>query len=448
MPQVFQYVAMLFSNQLTSFLLNVYGNAVKIVNDASESSWPHSLTEDCRTPIWIFEISSVSPSRYGLYIPSIPFWVHLLLLVLLECWIAAVPTAFLIYYGILRPIRTQIPSKLRIHSPSRTNVWGYTLGWGILLPAWIVLPPLVVTELGIANAIMRFCLCIITPTLSIFRILEAMYGFAPPHATSSLGAYALYFSSPLLLVPSAAKGRIWRPAIYHHLPAFLAGLVYTGMYQSLLLQLLPYGTGPGSTPSHLYFWSSLWDLELWYITLSYAFLLQSYLSTLSAGLSMTTILLTGHDTQVFSNQPLLGSTSPSDFWGRRWNLLIHTSLKRGVYQPIRSLGGPAVLAVMASFVASGLFHEWLLPSVLPQYPHTHGITLVFFLWQALLILLERILSPRMGSLPRLPFRTLFVIALGLPPGHWFLDSYLRSQFFIHGHWIFPMVRPLFEKSGE
>jgi Membrane bound O-acyl transferase family len=429
---------MTFPDNLFSF----FRNAAIFV---SEYNWPHKWTDDARLPVWEFKLQD--SSEYGLYIPNIPFWVHLVLTVLLECLLVSFPTALLMYFGIIRAIKEKVPSKPQTHNPSRTNVWGYLLGWFILLPAWIVLPPLATSELGVTNNIMRFCLCVISPTISIFRILEAMYGFAPSHAMSSCGAYALYFTSPLLLVPATTKNRIWRPAIYHHLPAFLAGLFITGMYQSLLLELLPYGTGPGSTPSHLYTWSALLDLEIWYITLSYGILLQSYLCTFAAGLAMTTVLLTGHETQVFSRAPLFLSTSPSDFWGRRWNLLIHTCLKRGVYQPIRSLGGPAVLAVISAFAASGLFHEWLLPAVMPDYPHTHGTTMAFFLWQALLIVLERTLSPRIRllGLPG-PLRTMCVIALGLPPAHWFLDSYLRSQFFVHGQWSFPMVRPLLARD--
>jgi Membrane bound O-acyl transferase family len=424
---------------------SVYSFVQKAVIFASEYNWPHKWTDDTRTPTWEYEWQG--SSMYGLYIPSIPFWLHLVLTVLLECLLASLPTAILIYYGIIRGIQRKVPSKPQKHNPTRTNVWGYLLGWLVLLPVWIILPPLAVSELGVTNSIMRFCLCVISPTISIFRILEAMYGFAPSHVMSSCGAYSLYFTSPLLLVPPTTKHRIWRPAIFYHLPLFLTGLFISGLYQSLLLLLIPYGTGPGSTPLHLYTWSALWDLQIWYVTLSYAILLELYLSTFAAGLAMTTVLLTGHETQVFSKSPLFLSTSPSDFWGRRWNLLIHACLKRGIYQPIRSLGGPAVLAVVSAFAASGLFHEWLLPAVMPLYPHTHGTTMAFFLWQAMLIVLERIFAPRVGTLglPR-PLRTMCVIALGLPPGHWFLDSYLRSQFFVHGQWCLPMVRSLLNRE--
>lgn len=38
----------------------------------------------------------------------------------------------------------------------------------------------------------------------------------------------------------------------------------------------------------------------------------------------------------FDRQPLFCATSPSDFWGRRWNSLVHHHLKKGVYKPFRA----------------------------------------------------------------------------------------------------------------
>ena len=188
------------------------------------------------------------------------------------------------------------------------------------------------------------------------------------------------------------------------------------------------------------------DLQIWYESISYALLFQLHLATFSSGLAVTTMILTGYSTQPFSDAPLQHCTSPSDFWGRRWNNLIHTCLKNGVFKPIRSLGGPTVLAVLATFIASGLFHEWLLPSTMTDYPHTHGLAITFFLWNAMLVATEMMIGTRVNRLfsgikpyiPR-PFITIAVIALGLPVGHWFIDSYMRSNFFMHGQFCFPMI---------
>lgn len=46
-------------------------------------------------------------------------------------------------------------------------------------------------------------------------------------------------------------------------------------------------------------------------------------------------------------------------------MVVHGLLKRGVYKPVRSLSQPfpkysRFTASMAAFIASGVFHEWLL----------------------------------------------------------------------------------------
>eukprot|EP00546_Thalassionema_frauenfeldii_P012146 CAMPEP_0178918672 /NCGR_PEP_ID=MMETSP0786-20121207/13954_1 /TAXON_ID=186022 /ORGANISM="Thalassionema frauenfeldii, Strain CCMP 1798" /LENGTH=58 /DNA_ID=CAMNT_0020592403 /DNA_START=719 /DNA_END=892 /DNA_ORIENTATION=+ len=55
--------------------------------------------------------------------------------------------------------------------------------------------------------------------------------------------------------------------------------------------------------------------------------------------------------------PLFTSRSPSDFWGRRWNLLVHSLLKGGIFKPVRKYFSSTV-ATVAAFLASGALHEW------------------------------------------------------------------------------------------
>ena len=57
--------------------------------------------------------------------------------------------------------------------------------------------------------------------------------------------------------------------------------------------------------------------------------------------------------------PLTSATSPLDFWGRRWNRLIHGLFKRTVFQPMVKHGVPKAAASMSAFVVSGLFHEYV-----------------------------------------------------------------------------------------
>lgn len=66
-----------------------------------------------------------------------------------------------------------------------------------------------------------------------------------------------------------------------------------------------------------------------------------------------------------SNEPYL-STSLQDFWGNRWNLTVTNTLRLTVYNPVRSALSHVVgklwalrVAVLATFVVSGLMHELL-----------------------------------------------------------------------------------------
>jgi hypothetical protein len=60
-----------------------------------------------------------------------------------------------------------------------------------------------------------------------------------------------------------------------------------------------------------------------------------------------------------TNFPIFLSESPSNFWGRRWNNLIHVGLKEGVYKPVGWNSGNRILASVTAFCVSGLSHDFL-----------------------------------------------------------------------------------------
>ncbi|KAL8127362.1 hypothetical protein AgCh_014325 [Apium graveolens] len=73
--------------------------------------------------------------------------------------------------------------------------------------------------------------------------------------------------------------------------------------------------------------------------------------------------LVGVELEPASNEPYL-STSLQDFWGKRWNLTVTTTLRETVYQPVRKALEKVtgkdlapVPAVIATFLVSGLMHE-------------------------------------------------------------------------------------------
>lgn len=408
-------------------------------NMAEEGSvaWAHKWEGDPRNPLFTFQVFD---QLYGFYFLSVPLWLQLLFFIACETLVAAV-VAVLFYNTVVRK-----------HGSSQA----YLIGYSIFLPFWMFAPKIAMEQLGIDNKIFRFCLCVITPTMSIFRTTEAVHGFAPKYAVGSAADYALYFATPLYLmhdnktdkyIKASARRMLW------HLGRFLVFLFMAGMYQSLFTLF------PGHFPSlgsHLpvnklsedwFSWKKAIDPAQWRDSAMYAFLFQLYLTAFGEGLVFATTALTQRQTEPLMDNPLFESKSPSDFWGRRWNLLVHRGLKQGVYKPVRQQGGTKPLAVLATFVASGLFHEWLLPSVFFDYPNTHGTTLMFFSWQAGLVALEAtighwtVFERASKTLPGV-VRTFLVIIAGVPLGHWFCEAYVSSNFFLQAQTAFPTISSL------
>ncbi|CAH8341356.1 unnamed protein product [Eruca vesicaria subsp. sativa] len=84
-------------------------------------------------------------------------------------------------------------------------------------------------------------------------------------------------------------------------------------------------------------------------------------------------------------QPYL-ATSLQDFWGSRWNLLVSSSLRAGVYTPVRRVcqrlmcsdDSAMFISVLATFIVSGVFHEVLFFYITGEMP-TGELTLFFVL---------------------------------------------------------------------
>lgn len=405
-------------------------------------SWPHEWVEECREPILTL---SFGKQEYGFYLLSIPTWIELMIILVCEIFMASL-LAVPLYYVLVKKSRENHDTT----TTTTTTMWPLLLTFGVYVPFWILAPQPIVEYLHIENKVCRFCFCIATPTASIFRLIEAYFGFSPKHTTKSLKDFCLYFGFPNCLrydtktqeyVETTAKKTM------QHLGMFLFWNFITGMYQSMfhLHDSLP-NLGEDA-PDDLFSLRHVVDLQKWRETAFFAVLIQLYLTTLGEGFMFLTCILMGIETDRLMENPVFESSSPSDFWGRRWNLLIHKCLKGGVYKPVRSLGGSKATAVFAAFCASALFHEWLLPCIFFDYPNSFGRNSVFFAWQGMLVAMEsaisctRFIQTIKTTLP-LPIRSLLVLLCGIPFGHWFLDSYVHSNFFEQGHMIFFSILPL------
>lgn len=134
------------------------------------------------------------------------------------------------------------------------------------------------------------------------------------------------------------------------------------------------------------------------------------------------------------NEPYL-STSLQDFWGRSWNLMVTSILRPTVYKPTRILFTSVVgrkwsqlLAVMATFVISGLMHE-LIFYYLGRAKPTWEIT-YFFLLHGLCLTMEIVLKKALKGkfgLPRLVSRTLTVSFVMFTCFWLFFPQFLRCR---------------------
>ena len=95
-------------------------------------------------------------------------------------------------------------------------------------------------------------------------------------------------------------------------------------------------------------------------------------------------------TQTFFRNPLLASTSPIDFWSRRWNLLIRGLFHRSIFSPLRARRAPRALCALAAFVVSGLFHEYAFMAA--SGGRAFGRNLLFFVSQGAICTLEAVLG--------------------------------------------------------
>jgi len=129
------------------------------------------------------------------------------------------------------------------------------------------------------------------------------------------------------------------------------------------------------------------------------------------------------------------SQSPSEFWGRQWNVAVHLGLKNGVFKPIRYLTNSKLMGALAAFVASGIIHEYV---NLVIFSRT-GIEfkwkyMIFFGYNACLLFAEHtfgsieIVQNIVSKLPK-PLITALVLCTALPVAHLFTGDWIVHGYF-------------------
>merc|ERR1712217_524914 len=89
-----------------------------------------------------------------------------------------------------------------------------------------------------------------------------------------------------------------------------------------------------------------------------------------------------------------GAQTLHEFWGQRWDTAIQDILHKYIYAPLRKrLKASRALAVLSTFVVSGLIHAW--PVYMAGLEFTQSVSMMgYFLSQCGLVFLEDKLSVR------------------------------------------------------
>ena len=183
---------------------------------------PHEAETDFREPLFLFEFPPGSDNHYGFYSLSPLFWVEMIGLLVLQATVAAA-TAYVLYKCILEPKRADMHT-------------AFMIGWGIVIPLWIIWPVVMIQALEIRNTIFKFVVGCVYPVVCLFRTLECIYGFTPTWVQSATD-YVAYYASVMIFARDAKTNQMVpcpHSKVLKHLVNFLLFGVILGALQSYL----------------------------------------------------------------------------------------------------------------------------------------------------------------------------------------------------------------------
>ncbi|KAL6654876.1 hypothetical protein ACP70R_008341 [Stipagrostis hirtigluma subsp. patula] len=111
------------------------------------------------------------------------------------------------------------------------------------------------------------------------------------------------------------------------------------------------------------------------------------------------------------------STSLTDFWGRRWNLVVSAVLRASVYDPLRRRAGKEA-GIMATFLVSGLMHEVVVYCFTLRPPT--GELAAFFLLHGACRVAEERCSRRWAARPPRPVAMLLLWGFDTVTSFWLI----------------------------
>ena len=406
----------------------------------------------------------------GLIPLDVGFWASTFVLLLIQTWMNVMVAMLTFRYIVQQP----------------TASTRYLLCYGILIPIFVSLPPMLYSVINFDNVALMLCLCGAIPVLMTLRVLQATHEQLPAYAAQNMTNLMLYFASPLQIQFDSMTQHpvlLTRTMAWTKFKAFVLVFVQTSFLYSLLLPNNYRVCTP--QPISLYTLWNLYNVR----NLVNGFLMASLTSLVldggASGLGLIMSLLSGLAMEDFSRSPLSQSTSPSDFWSYRWDRPVQDAIRRGCFQPLKTVAKMTPLgAAWTTFWISGLLHEyimWIMSFRQPTLPHQPpyqpyvGSQWAFFIWNGIVLLLERWLMKQKKEMTTtkkdtktsqqplsvvfwlldtiqqyLPqsCQTALVLLTVLPVAHWFTNEYIRSGFYSDAAWGFPLFVLVMENNDN
>jgi len=393
-----------------------------------------------RESVFHFDFNDVT---IDLFLPSPTFWSQVLAsLFISELFVVVI--AFIVYHGII-PNRGSATT-------TTTTVSPYLIGFGIVCPLCLIFPFWIMNFFEFRNEVLRFTALAMLPITCMFHCTEAMFGFSPHSVETSFRNYVFYYLSVVEIIFDKKTNEVvksTRADILSKAKSFGCNILITGAYQSVLrhVQYQPFESHINANTLsflRLELFHGVLDWKLILNNLAITILIQMYISMFTSSLCLLVAVLLRVKTHASMNNPIILSSSPSDFWGNRWNLIIHGCLKRGVFKPVYKYSNKPI-AVWSAFIASGLFHEYINIGVNYACLPNFGKSLAFFIWNATVVTLEHLVGNASifqwikSNMPRLVVSAL-VLSTAMPIAHWFLHPYTKEAYFLeHGEFSVPII---------
>ena len=230
----------------------------------------------------------------------------------------------------------------KIIIPNRGTVGSYLLGWSFIIPISIYVPFIIISTLDIQNKIIKLGCANIMPIVT-FRCIEAMYNTSSnPIVEVSLTNYVLYYTQCIPYVWDKTTNVI-RTITLNEIQANVKTTIRHFILLSLLLSYLMHYDNFKPFPKdnvelnqyHVYpsITTKIVDLiHPYHLCNTYLHAVLTY-CVLKVGFDVISLgeNIKGYTTVPLFHNPLLQSQTPTEFWTKRWNLMIHYTMKVCAY---------------------------------------------------------------------------------------------------------------------